>query len=276
MSVNFEKSKLVSYIHTINGRPCPVEDEFLLYDGQWVAIGFRTFESVPPNFRADRESFTHERSGFRPLGLGGKEAKADYYPIRYRADHRSETWTVMVVADEPFALINYWGMDESCEIAREVVDGEPKRLPPIEKPHFARGTRHWGWIKLTELAAFMKKPKKGIWSAAKNLWLTYGQAAMGESYPTLHPKHRFRDVLLVTIDSCDNPVQVIQSPGQDSASLCTLEQWRDTDFPKEPRWVEDALDRMFVPAGWAMNVLYLDWLGYEGFNVFATNEIVNS
>lgn len=147
-----------------------------------------------------------------------------------------------LLAPEPFATIAtaepLWGKGcfKRLSLARQIVKGEPTRELRVKHPSFVRGARRWRWCTLTDLASCLNLDIERLW----NFYHPIQDIEWQGKYFDFDAKGRV--ILTIAVDDPLAEVS-IRSFGTNRAGSLSLE-------------------RIWVPAGWAMNVCRLSALGY--------------
>lgn len=178
----------------------------------------------------------------------------------------------LLVASQPFAVMttHFSGM---ClfppileSVARQVVDGKPRKRLSVNHPHFVRGAKNWRWAKLSELASLVGLSDEMIWRRYFRAANQKGATFMddGEDILTAVADSPASEPFAINFERHRNPCRLYKLNPDDSFFHWelnpTFEQIIE-HFQLDVPPME--LQRLWVPAGWAQNVCCLEKLGYQ-------------
>lgn len=225
---------------------CGGNEKIILNDGKWVA-------QIPLDEDNEYKPFLYQFVGSIPKGL-----------IRYEADELDESDEgygapyLYLVADEPFIVI---ADGAYISIAREIHKGELGRMPEINTPDYIKGYYDWHWAKLTDVSEYAGMEPEKLFSM----------------FHRFQQKHRFETGMICCIygPNHEYPKSTWKQLNSDRCGYC--EGMNEEDYYRgrcrckcdrfehnypvpfgEPFDVKD----IWVPAGWANNVLRLVKFGY--------------
>lgn len=178
----------------------------------------------------------------------------------------------LLVASQPFAVMvtNHGGMYEHSAVlecvARQVVSGKSQKQLSVKHPTFVRGAKSWRWVKLTELATLVGLSEELVWQryfrAANQKGVTFTND--GEDTMTVVAGGPTSEPFAINFERHRNPWDLYELDLDDSYfgwNLHTTFEGIISHFKLDVPAME--LNRLWVPAGWALNVCYLEKLGYQ-------------
>lgn len=255
-----DRCRVLEHIIEMDGKPTPMRDDYVVYDGEWTLHIHEKREATPPFNRPGTNSFENQTAWCEVVGIDPH--RVSQYLIRYWANTQREYREYQLVAEEPFGVFQHDVADRTIgsayfEAARQAVNGEPCKTLQLPKPHFTRGTMGWRWIKLTELGKFIDQDPF-------QLWCDYHTAAIGKTPVLYHDEWERqrgcgRRELAVTLDTCASDLFVVDSDL--GSSVVAYTEWQQHQI-SEYLHMRSLYERVWVPAGWAMNVLYLRRFNY--------------
>lgn len=195
-----------------------------------------------------------------PSQMGGDEMFPD---IDY---HGRGHWKYALVADKPFGVLcwencDYYPDDYSLEWEDFVVAGKVKgdkitTGPSVRHPNFTRVER-WRWARLSELAECLGEDPMVLWEFYFHIGIGSSQNALGASEHILHVRCGDKP--------SDAPFGAKETDavwwnGVPLLGYTAYEQFRPCGGWY---WKEQPPHKMWVPAGWAMQVCYLHHFGFR-------------
>ena len=222
-----------------------VTKEVTIPEGKWVVKVQRLTETLLPEDGEDDLEYADTRlsaNRFWYKLIGIEEGIVERYRTKYRwnSDNESEIdhEQFVLVADQPFGVITNNARGQGFRYTRQIIQARPKGRPPLplRNLHFRKGPQGWGWrwVRLIELASLLNQPPHKVW----NGFCDFNDRTNGLKF------------------LCGQ--DLVREAREHEGYLMPL-----LHLLKHYQMSEADIANIWVPAGWAMSVLYLLYWGYR-------------